>query len=141
MSASQALRHMQGVVYRFAHRQPATAQLLPQRFAFEQFTDEIRRAFVNSSVVNGEDVWMIERRERLRLLFEAPQPIRIADKILWQHLHGHVAIEPCVPCAKHFAHPARADGGGDPILVEGSANHSQGPRCSVPALICLNRIS
>lgn len=40
---------------------------------------------------------------------ETPQPIRVRHKVLGQHLHGHVAIQPRVPRAEDFAHSARAE--------------------------------
>ncbi len=114
----QAMRDLRRKLRGLAHRQRPGAHLLAQRFAFEQFTDEIRRALVNARVVNGQYVRMIQRRQRLGLLLEAPQPIGIGDKILRQDLDGHVAVQPRVPRAKHFTHPARANPRGDLILVK-----------------------
>src|SRR5262249_40037622 len=59
-------------------------------------------------------------RQRLGLQFEAPQAIRIAPEILWQYLDGHVAIESRIARAKYFAHPARADAGGNRVRANPS---------------------
>src|SRR5262245_54964612 len=66
---------------------------------------------------------MIQRRERLGLLLEAPQPVCIAHERLRQHLDCQFAVQPRVPCAKYLTHPPRADTGGDSVLVERSADH------------------
>ena len=126
MRCRQTVRNLQRVLRRFTHRKrrgDRAAQHVAQRLAFEQFTDEIGRAFMNPSVEHSQHIRMIQRRQRLRLLLEAPQPIRVRREVLGQHLHRDVAIEPRVPRAKHFTHPTRADAGGDSILVERGADH------------------
>ncbi len=78
---------------------------------------------MHSGVEHREHIRMIQRRECLGLLLEAPQSIRIAREVLRQHLDGHLAIQAGVPRAKDLAHPARADAGGDSVLVERGADH------------------
>ena len=56
---------------------------------------------------------MIQRHECFGLLLEAAKTIGVCHEIFRQHLHRHVAIEPRVPRAKEFAHPARAQRGSD----------------------------
>src|SRR5439155_17539230 len=56
-----------------------------------------------------------------------PYPCQLPDSAssfhLRQHLHCHVAIEPCVPRAIHFAHAARTEGGGDAVLIDYGVDH------------------
>ena len=109
----QTLCNLQRVIRGLAHRQSIAIHLLPQRFAFQQFTDEIRRSIVHPGIEHRQHIRMIQCRQCLRLLLESAQPIRIACEILRQHLHRHVAIEPRVARPKHFPHPARAYRGDD----------------------------
>ena len=106
VSGGQAVRDLQRVVRGFTHGQRNAVHLFAQRPAFEQLTHKIRCALVNPGIVNGQHVRMIQGRQRLGLLLEAPQPIRVRHEVLWQHLHRHVAIEPGVPCAEDRAHGA-----------------------------------
>src|SRR5262245_60302938 len=64
---------------------------------------------------------MIQSRQRLGLLLEAPFSLRITREILREDLDRYIAVEPRVPRAKHFAHPAHADGRCDLVRPETSA--------------------
>src|SRR5688572_7450307 len=46
--------------------------------------------------VDGRNVWMIERRQRLRLAREPRHTLGIVRKQLWQDLDRHLAVEPGV---------------------------------------------
>src|SRR5262245_20406490 len=76
-----------------------------------------------AGVVNRENIRMIQCGQRFGFLLEASQPIRIACEILRQYLDRDIAIEPRVSRAKHLAHPACTDAGGDSVLVERGADH------------------
>jgi len=52
---------------------------------------------------------MVERRENVRLPFEARESIRIKRERLWQNLQRDVAIELRVARAINLAHPAHTD--------------------------------
>ena len=123
MSGSQTKRDLQRVVRRLAHRQRCAIHLLAQRLAFEQFTHEIRGAFMHTGIVNGQHVRMIQHHQRLGFLLEAPQPIRVRHEILRQYLDRNLAIQPRVAGTKHFAHSARADARDDSVLIEQCADH------------------
>jgi hypothetical protein len=58
-------------------------------------SSEIRlgRASESPELVDGEDVGMIESRRRLRLLFEAVQPVRVLRYEGWQHLDRDFAFQ------------------------------------------------
>jgi hypothetical protein len=122
----KSLRDLQRVVRGLAHRQRRAVHLFAQCVAPKQFADEIGRAFIHAGIVNRKNVWMIQGGQRLRLLLETAQSIRVRREILRQYLHRHVAIEPRVPRAKYFTHSAHADGGGDAVLVERRADHFRG---------------
>ena len=61
--------------------------------------------------VNGDDVWMIERRGGLRLLHEPAAAILVGQAVGGQHLDRHLAAQPSIARAIHLAHapaPIRA---------------------------------
>ena len=73
----EAVGDLHGVVDGLAHRQRARAEPIAQRLALEQLRDDVRRAVLLADVVDGEDVRMIERGGRLRLLLEAAEAIGV----------------------------------------------------------------
>ena len=119
----QALGDGQRVIRGLARRERPGVQHLAQRAPLEQLAHQIRRALMHAGIVDGEDVRVIQRRQRPGLLLEAPQAVGVAGELPRQHLDRHVAVEPRVPRAEHLAHAARAEPGGDPVLVEGGADH------------------
>jgi hypothetical protein len=50
-------------------------QLLAQRPPFQQFRNYVVRGVLSADVVDREDIWVIQRRDGPRLLFESAQPI------------------------------------------------------------------
>ena len=79
-------------------------------FPFDQFHDQ-RRAAVREllEAVDGGDVRVVERSERLRLAREACEAIGIAGEQIRQHLDRDVAIQLGVARAIHLAHAACAE--------------------------------
>ena len=59
------------VVDGFAWRQRAVLQAGAERFALEQFRDDVGRAVMGADVVNGQDVRVVELPGGARLLLEA----------------------------------------------------------------------
>ena len=92
---------------------------LRQRLAFQQLADEVRIVFlVAADVVDREQVGMIEHPGGARLLFEAQQPLAIADGDVGQNLDRHVAPEARVLGAIHHAHAALADNSSDLVRAQ-----------------------
>ncbi len=67
------------------------------------------------------DVWMVQRREHLRLATESGQTIAIVGDRRQQHLDRDVAIQLRVARAVDLAHAARAKGGEDLVGAEARA--------------------
>ena len=111
---------------RLGDRDRSAADVRGEIFTLDEFHHESARARAGRSAdrrnflsaVNGRDVRMIQRRERLRFASEPRQPLRIIRKRRRQNLDGDVAIELRVTSAEHFAHTARPDGAGDFIRSE-----------------------
>jgi hypothetical protein len=82
----------------------------PQRLAFDQLGNDVGDVALLADVVNGNDVGMVERAGRPRLLFKPRAPRRVAGKALRQNLHRDLAAEPGIPRAEDFAHAAGPKG-------------------------------
>src|ERR1700735_542992 len=67
-------------IERFTHRQKGTAHPVAQRFAFEEFGNEVGRSVLHPYIVNREDVRMVQRARGTRLLFEPAQSLGISGE-------------------------------------------------------------
>ena len=97
-------------------------------FALHQLHGEKAAGAVLLDRVDGHDVGVIERGERAGLAFETGQALRVLRHRRREHLDRHVAAELRVGGPVHLAHPARADGGGDPVVTEAASDHLGPPR-------------
>ena len=92
-----------------ALRNRAVVQTPAQLLAFEQLRDDKRRAVVRADVINGQNVRMIERGCRPRLLLETLHPLRIGREIGRENLERDPAVQPPVFGEVDLAHAAGAD--------------------------------
>ncbi len=79
-------------------------------------------------VVEGADVRVIERGNRLGLAIESGAALRISGDVGRQHLDGDRAIEAGVACLVHLAHPAFAELLNYLIRAEHAAYHPRASR-------------
>src|SRR5262249_36175058 len=70
-----------------------------ERFARDQLEYKVGHVTRLLEPVDGGDVGVIERRERLGLAAETRQPLRIARELGGGRLDRHLALEPPVPRA------------------------------------------
>ena len=73
----EAICDLHGVFDSLSSGQRTCAEPIAERFAFQQFRDYERRAVLLADVVNRQDVRVIERGGRLRLLRETAEAIRV----------------------------------------------------------------
>src|ERR1700676_2973698 len=92
VSGSQAVRDVQGVIESFAHGKRPAVQALPQGFAFQQFGNNVSRAFVRADIKNGENIWMVQSGGGQCFLLKTPQPLSIQGKSLRQDLDRHISL-------------------------------------------------
>src|ERR1700680_897730 len=100
---------LQGIVRGLPHWDWTFFQTLAEVFPLEQFGDNIGHTAFEADVVNGEDVRVVEGGGSPRLLFAAPQMIRIVAGSRPNQLQRDIAAQPFVARAKDFAHPSRTD--------------------------------
>ena len=80
-----------------------------QRLALEQLRDDVRRAVVLADVVDIQNVRMVQRGRRARLLLEAGQTPAVPGERGRQHFDGHIAAQAGIADTVDFAHPARPE--------------------------------
>src|SRR5437773_1298617 len=89
--------------------------------AFQKLHDGIGDTLVSSEVVDREDVWMRERRDRLGLPLEPSQRLLVLRQIGRQDFDSDFPIELPIPCPIHLAHTARANGRENLVRAEAGA--------------------
>src|SRR5437660_8297552 len=81
------------IVDHLAQRELTLIQTITQLFTFEQFRDDVRRAFVSTDVKDTENVRMIESAGGLRFLLKAIQPISVIREGSRQNFDRDIATE------------------------------------------------
>ena len=89
--------------------EPRARHPLAQRLALDELGDDEVRAVDFADLVNGEDVRMVERRGRPRLLLEAAHAVRVCGEAAGSSLSATLRLEPRVLGQVDFPHPAQAE--------------------------------
>jgi hypothetical protein len=80
---------------------------MPNQYVVSGFSRTLCRIFFNA--VNRRDVWMIQRRQQLRLALEPGEPIGVGREHFRQNFDGDVPMASRIAGAIYLAHPAGAD--------------------------------
>ena len=113
VGGGESVRDLHGVVESFAQGQRSAAQAVAQGLAFEQFGDDVGRAFVRADVEYGKDVGMIQGGGGQGLLLEAAQAVGVERERLRQDFDRNVALKARVAGAIDLAHASCAEQGND----------------------------
>jgi len=89
-------------------RQRSALPRIGEGRAFEELGDDERSAVVHADVVHGDDVGMVERRRRARLLLEVAPALGVGAEPFGEHLHGDLALELRIARAVDVTHRAGA---------------------------------
>ena len=89
----QSLGDLARVVDRTARWERPTEQTASQRFAFEQFGNDVRRAGVPADIEDRHDIGMIQLPGGASLLLETLHPARVGGHGFGDQLDRHVATE------------------------------------------------
>ena len=95
-----------------------------KRLAAEVLHDQVVDPIVQANVVDRDDIWMIERRSRLRFLRETEETGGVGVEARRQHLDGDQAIQSRVAGLVDVAHSSRADFFEDLIVPERLADQN-----------------
>lgn len=109
VSCPQTLRKLDREVDGSARCHARRRNELPQRFALEELRDDVVNPPGAANVVNGNNIGMIQRGDRSRLLLKSAQSIRISRERLGQHLQRNIAQQTSVSRPVHFAHTTGTD--------------------------------
>src|SRR6185312_10877172 len=90
------------------NRNRAALHQRAQRFAVDEFADHVIDAVDRAEIENGNDVRMVQGRDRLGLNRKAGTAICLARKILAKDLHRDFAAQARVASTIDFAHSAGA---------------------------------
>jgi hypothetical protein len=77
---------------------------LSKGLSLEQLGDEIRRAVMESEVVDGDEVGVVERASETRLLLKAAKQLWVSGESFVDDLEGNLTPQPGVACAVHLGH-------------------------------------
>ena len=100
-----------------------TANALRERLTGNKLHDEVVAAIGFLQSVNGCDVWMIQRRQRLRLTLEARYALRIVGKRVRKEFQSNAPPKLCVVGLIDVAHPTRSQMFGDVVVRESPSDH------------------
>ena len=112
------------------HRHPARRHQVAQRASIDQLHRQEADAVRFLGRVDGDDVRMIERRDRARFAIEAFEAAGLVGDIRRQDLQRDIAPKPRIARAIDLAHSAGAERGDDFVrgeLLTGTEGHSREP--------------
>lgn len=108
---SQPVCDLQRIVQGLARSNRSAAQTVPQRFALQQFRNDVRRTLARANVEHSQNVRMIQSSGGQRLLLKPAHAVGIKRKCLRQHLDRNVAAKTGIAGAINLSHAARAQKG------------------------------
>src|SRR5260370_30926117 len=101
--------------------QASLRQAMGEALALQELHDQVFRIPLVADVMERADVRMVERRDGLRLAFEAHAGIAAPGQARGQDLDRDRAVEPRVPGLVDLPHPAGADRRDDLVGAETGA--------------------
>ena len=129
MSGVERLRDLSRDRKRFVERDRFACDPIGERRPLDELQHQRRDPLAFLEAVDGGDIRVIERRNRLRLTLEPGDPLGVGEERLRQNLQRDIASEPRVAGAVAVAHPARASEADDLVRAETSASsQSHGKR-------------
>src|ERR1019366_3406997 len=126
MSRYETLYDLKRVFKRQAKGQCSFHKPLAKGLAFQQLTDDVRSSFVETEVINSDDIGMIESPGGAGLYFETTEMVGVAAAAWTNELQGNVALQPFVSGPENLAHGTGPDFLEDPVVSYNSAIHVQG---------------
>ena len=103
----------QGDIERLRQREAAGRHGAVEAFTFDQLHGDERRVALALDRVDGDDVGMVECRDRLGLALKALQALRVGSHLRGQHLEGHVTLQVEILGPIDLPHAAFTQLGGD----------------------------
>ena len=125
----QAAGDRDGDLHGSAMGNRAALELRPEGLSLEQLGDRIRGALVAPEIVDGEDVRVVERRDRVRLPLETRERVGVLRQRFGEHLDRNVALQLRIPRLVDLAHAPGTERREDFVGAEtGAGGESHGFR-------------
>ena len=102
-----------------------------ERFAFDEFHDEIRLAFVVADEIDLDDVRIVERGHAARFAQEALLDRLVVRERIGKHLDRDVAVQRSLEALVDHAHAAASEFGDDVVVAE-ARSHLDSPPDECP---------
>jgi hypothetical protein len=103
------VRHLVREVEQALRRERLAVENLAERLAVDELHRDEDRLARGSDLVDRDDVLVVQRRRRARLLLEALAPVRVGGELRREDLDGDLAPEARVSRAIDLAHPSGAE--------------------------------
>lgn len=122
---SEAVGYLRGDSSRSSRRYRALADEGAERFAGDQFRDDIRRVLVQPDIVNRHDVGMVQGGGEAGFLLEAAAAFFVASHRFRQNLQRNLPAHAAVDRPVDFAHASGAERADDLVRPNrgGSLRH------------------
>src|SRR5262249_19671737 len=105
-------------------RDASFIEAMPQGLPFQQFRDDIRSRARKADIVDGKNVWVIQRRGGSRFLLESPEVGGVVTGFGPDQLEGDIATEPFIVRAEDLSHSSSAYFFEDPVVPDALPDHS-----------------
>src|SRR5262245_26748161 len=102
----QSAGDLNGNIQRLTQSYRTTFQKLAQRPSVDEFGGDDLGVVDLINLKYSNNVWMVERRGRARLLFEALHPLSIPSELFRQEFERHLASQPRVLRKINYSHSA-----------------------------------
>src|SRR5580698_235721 len=137
---NKPLNDLQRVVNDRANWQRSFSQPFAQGFAFQQFTNDVRRPVIETNIIDSDDVGMVQRRCGASFQLETTDMIRVLTGSRANQLQRDVAPQPFIARPENLSHGSGADFLEDPVVTYDSVGHVRTPRwhvrgaCPLPSI-------
>ena len=106
--SSERTGHLDGDLNSFTQLHPSMRQTLTQCLAFDQFARYVVNRVIFADLVNGQNIWMIERNHCVRFLLKPLETLGVAGKTQGQEFERGLTSRDNIGGEINFAHPAGA---------------------------------
>ena len=121
----QSLGNLPGVINRLVPGQRAVQHTLAQGLPQQQLRDNVRRAIMQTDVVDSDNVGMIQDGGSPRFLLETAQAVLILGKRGLEYFEGNIPPQPLIAGAIDFPHPPKTYLFKNPVVAKYFTNHAK----------------
>ncbi len=121
MRPGERVRGLRGQREQAPQRQRPFRDELAQGPSLHEFHRDVGEGVSPPYLVDRDDVGMVQRGGRARLLLETGEPVAVPRERLGQDFDRHFSSQPRIPCPPHLSHSAGAERREDFLRTEPTA--------------------